>query len=244
MTGTVLFAQTPAAPEDSDLTAADTIDTISFKPAMGQGPVVIELFRKSTVINSIILLLSVLAILLFVYFLLTIKAQTMVPQRFVDEVNKMVRNREFNEVADYCRNNQHIFIATIIQRCVENTQKSHSVIMEMIDSEGRRRADIMWNRVSYLADVSNVAPMLGLLGTVMGMIQAFFFGLTEGSASISSALLSQAIGGAMATTMFGLIVGILAMVCHCVIKSRLTTALAESELVVHCVADHMKREEP
>ena len=237
-----LRAQAPEATDDQG--SAETLVDQSFKPALGDRPVVLELFLTSKVINSIILALSVLVLLLFFYCLLTIKGPAMSPPAFIDEINKLVRAREYAKAADFCRRNRNIFVASIIQRCVENPAKPHAVLIEMIDTEGRRRADVMWNRVGYLSDVSNVAPMLGLLGTVVGMIHAFFYALPEHSASISSQVLSKAIGGAMATTMFGLIVGIVALVFYSIVKSRLTGALAQTEQVVHSLADQLKRDEP
>ena len=237
-----LRAQGPGATGDQPGT--DRIVDRSIKPTLGDGPVVVELFMTSRVINSIILALSVLALLLFFFSLLTIKGPSMSPPGFIDEINKLVRAREYAKAADFCRRNRSIFVASIIQRCVENPAKPHAVLIEMIDSEGRRRADVLWNRVGYLSDVSNVAPMLGLLGTVVGMIHAFFYALPEHSASISSQVLSRAIGGAMATTMFGLIVGIAALVFYSIVRSRLTRALAETEQVVHSLADQLKRDEP
>ena len=114
------------------------------------------------------------------------------------------------------------------------------MILDMIDSEGRRRSDIIWNRISYLADIANIAPMLGLLGTVAGMIQAFFV-LPSQSASINSRALAQAVGAAMSTTMFGLTVAILTVVFYSIVRSRVTRALADAEQVIHSVADHIKR---
>lgn len=202
-----------------------------------------DLFVLSPLINSLILALSVLAVVLFVYFMLTVKTHAMAPPRFIDEVNKLVRNRDFKEAADYCRDHAHLFSASVVQRCVENTDKPHSVLMGMIDSEGRRRADIIWNRISYVADVANVAPMLGLLGTVLGMVKAFSLYLPDTQASITATRLSAAVGGAMATTLFGLAVGILALVFHAIIKGRVTQALAETEQIVHSIADTIKRGE-
>ena len=109
-------------------------------------------------------------------------------------------------------------------------------------AEGRRRADIVWNRISYLADVSNVAPMLGLLGTVTGMIRTFFL-LPDQPASINSRVLSYGIGQAMTTTFFGLVVAITALVLYSFIKSRTTSTLAEVEQTLHNLADHLKRHE-
>lgn len=235
---TTLYAQTAdtATLPASTASAAPT-------PDPGQGLVVVELFNKSVVINSIIFGLSVIALLLFTYFFLMLRGPMLAPPLFVDEISKLVRTRQFKEAADYCRGHQRFFIASIVQRCVENTDKPHGVLMGILDSEGRRRADIIWNRINYLADVSNVAPMLGLLGTVLGMIEAFF-GLEYASASINAKVLSNAIGGAMATTMFGLIVGIMALVFHAIVKGRLIGALAEAEQAAHSLADQINRSEP
>jgi biopolymer transport protein ExbB len=203
-------------------------------------PRLIYLFTRSTIINSIILGLSVLATLLFVFFLLSINASSMAPSSFVDDVTKLVIDRQYDEAAKLCRSYRRTFAASVILRCVENAGKQHSVIMDMLDSEGKRRADIVWNRISYLADIANVAPMLGLLGTVIGMIKAFFV-LPQQYGNITSKVLSEGVGQAMATTMFGLAVAILALVFYSIVKSRATRTLAEVEQVVHSVADHIKR---
>lgn len=204
-------------------------------------PSLVEMFQTSPIIISIILALSVVALLMFVYLLLTVNHNSMVPAPFVDDVMKMVLDKQYKEAADFCRVHRQIFVSSIIQRCVENAGKEQTVLMDILETEGRRRADILWNRISYLADIANVAPMLGLLGTVVGMMGAFF-GLDKSQIDISSKFLSGQIGGAMATTMFGLIVAILALGFYSIVKSRATRVLAEAEQAVHAVADHIKRE--
>ncbi len=251
--GVPTFGQADPPPADEPPAAAESpADGLSngaadapFAPQIREGPVIVlDLFHKSRVINSVILAFSIIAMLLFLFFLLTITGRSMAPPVFVSEVDKLLRDKDFAAAADYCRRNRRIFVASIIQRCIENHRKNHSLVMRMVETEGARRAEIIWNRISYLADVSSVAPMLGLLGTVVGMIEAFFFALPEGSASISSQVLAKAIGGAMATTMFGLIVGIMALIFYSIIRSRLTRAMAEAEQVVHTVADELKRGQP
>lgn len=209
-------------------------------PVTGELPKFAELFGYSPVINGVIAALSILALLLFVYFMLSIRTSSLAPAALVDDLTKLVVAGKYEEAASVCRNHHSVFIASIVQRCVENAGKQHSVIMDMLDSEGRRRADILWNRISYLADVSNVAPMLGLLGTVVGMIRAFFL-LPSETMSVNSRALSAAIGQAMGTTMFGLIVAIAALVFYSLVKARTTRALADAEQIVHSIADHIKR---
>jgi len=209
-------------------------------PPEAKLPTFMELFFYSPIVNSILAGMSVIALALFGFFALSISANALAPPSFVDDVNKLIIGNQYDQAANLCRSNRKVFVASVIQRCAENAGKEHSVIMDMIDAEGRRRADMLWNRISYLADISNVAPMLGLLGTVLGMIKAFF-GLQSGSGSIDSVRLSAAIGEAMATTMFGLIVGIMALVFYSIVKARATKALAVAEQVVHSASDHIKR---
>jgi biopolymer transport protein ExbB len=201
-----------------------------------------ELFMFSPIINGIIAALSALGLLFFLYFMLTINRRTFAPPRFVDEVVKLVIRGDYERAGDVCRRSRGVFAAGIVQRCIENHNQNHSVMLDMIDTEGRRQADIVWNRVSYLADISNVAPMLGLLGTVLGMIKAFY-GLESELGGIDAVSLSRGVGEAMSTTMFGLGVGIFTLVLYSLVKARATRTLADAEQAVHMIADHLKRDD-
>jgi len=197
-----------------------------------------ELFLTNIYINSLLLGLSVLAVLLLVFFTLTISSSTMAPRSLLEELRRMVSVGDYKQAIDYCRANQRIFSASIAQRAIENAEQEQAIIMQVVEAEGRRRAELIWNRISYLADIANVAPMLGLLGTVIGMIQGFG-ALTLDAPGAKAVLLSENIAMAMATTMFGLVVAIIALACHALVKSRATAALAEVERAVHDVADQL-----
>lgn len=229
-------AMARSSPNPDSLAPAPPARTAAPESAQSFG----KLFNTSPIINGIILALSVVSLGLFVFFWMTINTKSMVPPDFIDSVTRLVIDRKYDEAAQYCRGRPQVFASTIVQRCVENAGKEHSVIMDMLDSEGRRRADIVWNRLSYLADVANVAPMLGLLGTVVGMIQAFY-GTKFEAHNLASPHLTDAIGGAMSTTMFGLVVAITTLIFYSVIKARATRALADAEQVVHSIADYIKR---
>lgn len=214
------------------------------KPMLRENPLyrVKDLFMFSPVINGIIIGLSILGLVFFLFFMLSINRRTFAPPRFVDEVVKLVIRGDYERAGDVCRRSRGVFAASIVQRCVENHTQNHSVMLDMVDTEGRRQADIVWNRVSYLADISNIAPMLGLVGTVLGMIKAFY-GLEHESGTIDAMVLSQGVGMAMSTTLFGLSVGILMQVFYSLTKSRATRTLAEAEQAVHMIADHLKRDD-
>ncbi|MFN3168007.1 MAG: MotA/TolQ/ExbB proton channel family protein [Phycisphaeraceae bacterium] len=224
-------AQNPPAEPDGPIKLSD-------QPVYKLG----QLFMFSPIINGIIAGLSALGLMFFLYFMLTINRRTFAPPRFVDEVVKLVIRGDYERAGDVCRRSRGVFAAGIVQRCVENHNQAHSVMLGMIDTEGRRQADIVWNRVSYLADISNVAPMLGLLGTVLGMIKAFY-GLESELGGIDAVTLSRGVGEAMSTTLFGLTVGIFTLVLYSLVKARATRTLADAEQAVHMIADHLKRDD-
>ena len=90
-------------------------------------------------------------------------------------------------------------------------------------------------RVHWLAAVGNVATMLGLLGTVYGLILAFS-GLGDASAVERASRLSEGIATAMATTAYGLLVGIPALAAHALVEGRAARILGFCEAVAACVA--------
>ncbi len=209
----------------------------------GQLPTLVDLFFFSPAINGVLLALSIMALMLFLFFLVTINHRAIVPAAFMEEVTKLAVRRKHEATSDLCRAHRRVFVATILQRLAENADHDPGVMMSILETEGGRRAEILWNRISYLADISNIAPMIGLLGTVIGMIKAFF-SLDLSAANVTNTSLAQGIGEAMATTMFGLAVAILATVFYSIVKTRTTRVLADAEQAVHTVADMMIRAEP
>ena len=213
-------------------------DAATIDPATGALPTFAELFMFSPYINGIILLLSLLSLAWFLFLFVSVNPTQLAPAQLTDEVTKLALRRKFDSISDLCRAQRRTFVASIYQRLADNAGKDHDTLMQIIDTEGRRRADLIWNRISYLSDIANVAPMLGLLGTVMGMIKAFFL-LERQVGSVDSLSLSRGVGEAMATTMFGLVVAIITLVFYSIVKARATAALADAEAAVQSVADHM-----
>jgi biopolymer transport protein ExbB len=206
---------------------------------MGGGiPTVSELFMTSPYINGLILLLSLLALAVFVFVFLGLNRGAFAPPRFIDDVTKAILNRKFEHAEHLCQSNSRCFAAPIIQRLIEHRDEEPVMLMGVLEAEGKRRADAIWNRIGYLAEIATIAPTLGLLGTVIGMIKVFFTLTTRVAGTPNITKLSGGIAEAMGTTMFGLIVALIAGVFYTVARSRATTVLADTEQIVHSVADH------
>ena len=105
------------------------------------------------------------------------------------------------------------------------------------EAEGRRIAERTFAAVDWLADVAAVAPLVGLLGTVLGMFQAFGGIAADVSAGAKPVVLAQGVSQAIVTTIFGLAVAIPCLVAQAFLRRRAATRIAElEEAVEHIVS--------
>lgn len=228
-------APTPGTPTP---TATEAANPALPQVQVGGGiPTVKELFLISPYINGALAGLSVIASTLFLYLLLTVSTSSFMPAQFMDDVTRLIIGRQFDQAVHLCQNHRRTFAASVIQRGIENRDKDPSVMIAVQHAEGRRRAERVWSQIGYLGEIANIAPMLGLLGTVVGMIKAFFT-LDTRTPSIKSTMLAQSIAEAMGTTMFGLIVALAAGVFYTILRGRATRALTDVEQSCQTLADH------
>ena len=96
-------------------------------------------------------------------------------------------------------------------------------------AEGARIARRAFSAVDWLADIAAIAPLVGLLGTVLGMFTAFGGIAADVSAGAKPVVLAQGVSQAIVTTIFGLAVAIPALVCHAFFRRRARTRVAELE---------------
>ena len=96
-------------------------------------------------------------------------------------------------------------------------------------AEGGRIADAMMSSVDWLADIAAIAPLVGLLGTVLGMFQAFGGIASDVSAGAKPVVLAQGVSQAIVTTIFGLVVAIPSLAAYAVFRRRAQKRIAEIE---------------
>lgn len=96
-------------------------------------------------------------------------------------------------------------------------------------AEGGRIADRMMASVDWLADIAAIAPLVGLLGTVLGMFRAFGGIASDVAAGAKPVVLAQGVSQAIVTTIFGLVVAIPALLAHAYFRRRAQRRIAEIE---------------
>ena len=109
-------------------------------------------------------------------------------------------------------------------------------IHQALESSGRRAMGALRQEVTYLANIGVIAPMLGLLGTVLGLMDTFIVLAAQESEGAKAMMLGESIGKAIVTTVVGLFVAIPAMAAYYLLISRVNRIGDEMEIAVEEVA--------
>jgi biopolymer transport protein ExbB len=128
---------------------------------------------------------------------------------------------------------QNESMARVTQKTLEFFTKypgaSFGEVREVAEAEGSRQAGLLSSRITYLADIGSIAPMVGLLGTVLGMIKSFL-NIAEGDVSgVRQMELAEGVSEALITTAAGLMIGIPALVFYSLFRGRVQKYIAELE---------------
>ena len=170
---------------------------------------VLELAMKGGWIMIILAILSIIGIYIFFerYAVLR-KAGTKNPL-LLDRLNDNLRDKDFKSAIKYC-NNLNTPTSRILAKGVKDYRFDNASIRQALDNTAGLEIAALEKGLPVLSTIAAVAPMLGFLGTVTGMVQAFWQMANAGN-NIDVSLLSSGIYEAMVTTVGGLIVGIIAI---------------------------------
>ncbi len=153
-------------------------------------------------------LLSILALYAIIERLITLNKRTKVSQKWLNSLYNQVLTGKTEEAKLLCEQN-HTAIAHVIQAGLENLPYGLSNMEKSMELAGQNEVYQLERNLSFLAAIAAVAPMLGFLGTVLGMIEAFR-SMAQATTAVTPQLLAGGIYQAMITTAAGLVVGVLA----------------------------------
>ncbi len=192
-----------------------------------QGMTLWQTIQSGGAVMIVLAFLSVAALTLIIFYFITIKPDRLIPKAFLERAITLIEENRFNEAKAICRNADNL-IADVFEAGLTRMDREKVIIKEAMEDEGRRRADGLWQRLSYLADIAAISPMVGLLGTVLGMIQAFNV-IAFQTGAVKPILLASGISKAMVTTATGLIIAIPAMIFHSFFKGKILDVIAWHE---------------
>ncbi len=223
---TGLFADAaPAAKETAAVSLKDMAPAIAATKA--QMLDLKKVFASAPLIYSFLILLSLASMVIWLYSLATFRPKEIMPPSFLNELRPLLESGKFDEAKILCANEGSV-LAQLMAAGLTTRKLGPQVMIDAMKSEGKRASTSFWQRLSLLNDIVIVAPMLGLLGTVIGMFYAFY-DVNRSIESINA--LFDGLGVAVGTTVVGLIVAILSMIFYTTLKYRVVRSLSlvESE---------------
>lgn len=158
-----------------------------------------------------VLLFIMLFVVIFLYIerWLTLKATTKVDTHFMPQIKMLLSQGKVSEARSFCKN-ANTPVARVIEKGISRIGKPIEHINMAMENAGKAEVYRLEKNTNYLATLSGIGPMTGFLGTVVGMVLAFKEMAEAKSSRIDMSMLSEGVYTAMMTTVFGLIVGIIA----------------------------------
>ena len=184
----------------------------------------IELIKNGGIGGQIIIgvLCVLLLMVVYIYFerLFAIRAAVKVPPSFMSQIRSFVMQGKVEGAQQLC-NQENVPVSRLIFKGLSRIGRPLEDINTAIENAGRLEVYKLEKNISILATVSGAAPMLGFLGTVIGMILSIFE-ISNAGGNIDMQLLADGLYTAMTTTVAGLIVGILGYISynHLVVKTN------------------------
>ena len=179
----------------------------------------LEIASKGGILMLVLLILSIISFIIFFERYFKLLRHKRVDDKTLAEVSKMIREHKVDEAKKVVQLSKS-YLSTVLTNGLQYLNQDTSQAQEAIEIEATKLVREFEKRTNSLATISSVAPLIGFLGTVTGMIKVFIK-LQQAQAGVDIQLLAGGIWEAMLTTVGGLIVGIISLLFYNYIISRI-----------------------
>ena len=185
-----------------------------------------ELFAKGGLLIIPLFILLFIGIVIIVVKALQLRRQTTISPAIVDRVEQLVLDRKITEATAFCK--QHpVPMTRVLLSGIINYEKTESELKEILEQTGRQEIPKIRSYLPALGTIASVAPLLGLLGTVIGMIDVFNT-LSQESA-VNASELAGGISQALVTTAFGMVIAMPTLAAYNYFIAKVQTLVIEME---------------
>jgi biopolymer transport protein ExbB len=186
----------------------------------------IQLVRFGGVVGYVIILLSVVAVALIVDYALLLRPKVLVPPREVEELRDRLVSGRYDDLAEP----RASFVGAVMVAGAAERERGYEAVVKAMEDHADELTGRLLRRIEYLNMIANVAPMLGLLGTVIGMVKCFNQ-ISVAAGGADPRLLAAGIFQALMTTVMGLVVAIPAFFAFSIFRNRVDALVAEATAI-------------
>ena len=176
-------------------------------------------------------MLSVVAVAYIVQHFRTIRKSVLMPETELVDLEQFIAEGRIDEAIDYCHQKEsqslvaHVILAGLLR--YKNAQFGFAEYKSAVEEAGEEETSRLYRKTEVLGVIGAIAPMLGLTGTVLGMITAFNTIAARGGMARPDEL-AGGIGQALITTLMGLVVAIPAMIAFAYFRNRIDSIVSEA----------------
>ncbi|MFN3555340.1 MAG: MotA/TolQ/ExbB proton channel family protein [Bacteroidales bacterium] len=174
---------------------------------------------KGGIVMIPLVILSLVAIYIFIERYLAISKASKEEYNFMNNIRDFIHEGRIDSAKSLCRNN-NTPLSRMISKGITRIGRPLNDINAAIENVGKLEVAQLEKNIAFLSTVAGAAPMLGFLGTVMGMVRAFY-NMSMAGNNIDISLLAGGIYEAMITTVTGLVVGIIGYICYNILVARI-----------------------
>ena len=191
----------------------------------GRKTTVLDNIQHAGVMGVLIILLSVAGVSLIITFAMQIRRDVMVPPELLGHIEGLFEEEDYDAALEVVESNPS-FLSTVLAAGLPKIDRVYHEVESSMEEAGDQEAARLHQKIGYLSLIAGVAPMMGLLGTVIGMVEAFDV-IARAKTSPKPSELADGIAKALMTTMMGLIVAIPMSVAYYVFRNRVNNVIIE-----------------
>ena len=230
----VIGATAPLLPAQQPVTDAPVLSAATGKPQAPSPPPLTpaEVIKKMGFLAYPMIAFSLFAVAMTFFVILTVRQNAVVSDAFMNSADALIRKQDYLGLLAVCnRHNEAVarVTAKALDFATKNPTASFEEVREVTEAEGSRQSSMLLQRVSYLADIGSMAPLLGLLGTVVGLITSFNEISTGGTGGSQSMGVAKGVYEALFNTAGGLIIGIPCLMFYSVFRGKVQRLISELE---------------
>jgi len=185
--------------------------------------------QSAGAVGVIQVLLSVVALALIIEDFVNIRRDRLMPPHLLSELEQLFEEENYEEAMELC-DAEDCFLTRIVGAGLAKQEEGYEMMAYAMEEQGEDESMSLHMKLSYIALIAMVEPMLGLFGTVWGMIDAFSRISAMGGAA-NAADLADDIGKALVTTFLGLLIAIPVLSCHTVLRNRVLKLVQETGMI-------------